>query len=156
MTRETLLDLFTINHGALHLNVKDLSDQDALVQPAPDGNCLAWVVGHLVSSRDSALKLVGAGAFWDPESTKRYARGSAPVRGPGDGKPLAALLADFDLSQERLTAWLKSAPDSAWTSPLEGWGTVAKGLFFLHFHEAYHIGQTGVLRRLAGKKGAIA
>jgi len=156
MIRETLLDLFTINHQALHTNLKGLTDADALVQPKPDGNCLAWVVGHIVASRDGALTLVGADSFLDPETRKRYARGSAPVREAGDGKPLTALLADLDRSQERLTTWLTSAPDSVWTSPLEGWGTVAKGLLFLHFHEAYHVGQTGILRRLAGKKGAIA
>jgi hypothetical protein len=28
-------------------------------------------------------------------------------------------------------------------------------LHVLHFHEAYHIGQTALLRRMAGKEGAI-
>jgi len=28
-------------------------------------------------------------------------------------------------------------------------------LHFLHFHEAYHAGQLGLLRRMAGKDGAI-
>jgi len=156
MTREMLLYLYSINHKALHANVSDLSDEDALIQPKPDGNCLNWVVGHIVSSRDGALKLVGGEGFLDPATSKRYDRGSAPIRGAGDGKPLAALLTEFDRSQERLAAWLRAAPEGAWESPLEGWGTVAKRLFFLHFHEAYHVGQTGILRRLAGKKGAIA
>jgi uncharacterized damage-inducible protein DinB len=33
--------------------------------------------------------------------------------------------------------------------------TVGDQLAFLQFHEAYHIGQAGLLRRLAGKDGAI-
>jgi hypothetical protein len=33
--------------------------------------------------------------------------------------------------------------------------TVCETLAILQFHEAYHVGQAGVLRRIAGKQGAI-
>ncbi|MCH9008517.1 hypothetical protein IIA29_11025 [candidate division KSB1 bacterium] len=33
--------------------------------------------------------------------------------------------------------------------------TVGEKLSFLHFHETYHLGQIGLLRRLAGKEGVI-
>ena len=33
--------------------------------------------------------------------------------------------------------------------------TVGETLFVLQFHEAYHAGQTGLLRRMAGHDGAI-
>jgi len=35
-------------------------------------------------------------------------------------------------------------------------GTVAEALTILGFHEAYHVGQLGIQRRLIGKDGAIA
>jgi len=34
-------------------------------------------------------------------------------------------------------------------------GSLAAKLAGLQFHEAYHAGQLGLLRRIAGKKGAI-
>lgn len=156
MMRETLIQLFSINHRALHANVEGLSDEDALVQPKPDGNCLNWVVGHIVASREGFMALVGAGSFWDAASTERYKRGAAPIREAGEGAPLGGLLADLDRSQERLMAWLNATPETTWETPLENWGTVGKALFFFQFHEAYHVGQTGLLRRMVGKKGAIA
>ena len=57
-----------------------------------------------------------------------------------------------------LTCWivftLHFAPDIV----REHYPALALGdrLSFLQFHETYHAGQTGILRRLAGKKGAIA
>jgi hypothetical protein len=156
MTRETLISLYSINHQALRANAKDVTDDEALLQPKPAGHCRNWVVGHVVASRNGMMQLVGAGPFWDPALNDRYKRGSAPIQGPGEGKPLRGLLADLDLSQERLLGWLTTAPETTWDSPLEDWGTVGKALYFFQFHEAYHVGQAGLLRRLAGKKGAIA
>ena len=36
---------------------------------------------------------------------------------------------------------------------LAGGTTVADGVQFMHFHESYHIGQLGMLRRICGKAG---
>ncbi len=155
MIRETLTQLFTVNHRALHTNVEGITDREALVRPQPDGNCLNWVVGHIVASRNGALKLVGEEPIWDAATADRYKRGSAPISSAEEGKPLAALLADLDASQERLLRGIGKAADGKWEEALPDWGTVGRAIFFLHFHEAYHIGQTGLLRRVAGKPGAI-
>jgi hypothetical protein len=34
-------------------------------------------------------------------------------------------------------------------------GNLGETLFVLQFHEAYHAGQTGLLRRMAGREGVI-
>jgi hypothetical protein len=44
---------------------------------------------------------------------------------------------------------------AAFRSFPDGSSTLQGGAHFLHFHETYHIGQTALLRRLAGKPGAI-
>jgi uncharacterized damage-inducible protein DinB len=155
MTADTLTSLFKTNHGAIRLNVDGITDEEALLQPKPDGNCLNWVVGHVVASRNGALTLLGEEPVWSREETDRYKRGSAPIRAAGEGKPLAHLLADFDRSQERLLRGLSKLTEAKLDEPFPNWGTVRQALFFLHFHEAYHAGQTAMLRRLAGKPGAI-
>ena len=48
-----------------------------------------------------------------------------------------------------------TSPDSRLDEPLEK-DTLGWRLAFLQFHEAYHAGQLGLLRRLLGKDGAIA
>ncbi len=74
---------------------------------------------------------------------------------------LRDLLAGFDEASRRFDAGLAGvnpetldqlAPGSPSGNPNE---TVRSLLSTIAFHQAYHAGQTGLLRRLAGKEGAI-
>ncbi len=50
-------------------------------------------------------------------------------------------------------ALAQPVPEQLRRPPLTG--SVAEALIRLHYHEGYHNGQMGLLRRLAGKEGAI-
>jgi hypothetical protein len=76
--------------------------------------------------------------------------------------PLQELLAAFDKASERVDAGLaglatkkldEPAPYSPTNDPKE---TVRSLLASISFHQAYHAGPTGLLRRVVGKPGAIA
>jgi uncharacterized damage-inducible protein DinB len=154
MNSADLIRQFRINHGALHQNLAGLTHEDSVVQPEA-GNCLNWVVGHLVSSRNGILTAMGREPYWPAEQAARYARGSAPVKGTADARPFEGLVSDFDQTQERILAGLAELTDADLQKPHQRDMTVGEWISFLHFHEAYHIGQTGILRRLPGKEGAI-
>ena len=155
MNPGNLQRLFDLNHQALHLNVEGLTDEEALVQPRPAGNCLNWVVGHIVASRNGVLEAMGQEPIWPPEQAAPYKRHSAPIARPGQGMPFHRILADLDRSQERIQSWLAASTEVDLTKPHGDKDTIGGWLAFLHFHEAYHVGQTGVLRRIAGREGAI-
>jgi uncharacterized damage-inducible protein DinB len=155
MKPNELARLFTLNHHALHRNLDGVTDEEALLQPV-SGNCLNWVVGHIVASRNGVLKVLGAEPYWPAEPAGRYARGSAPVsENDGSAVPFRELVRAFDGSQERIASALAGVTDADLARPHAQDQTVGEWLSFLHFHEAYHIGQTGLLRRLVGKEGAI-
>lgn len=154
MDAQSLARTFSLNHQVIKTNTEGLSHEDSLRYPEPGGNCLNWVVGHIVAARNSILELLGAERIWTKEESAPYARGTKPIPA-ADARPLAAILADLDRSQERLSSWLERAS----TEDLEraaGDSTVGEKLAFLQFHETYHAGQTGLLRRLLGRTGAIA
>lgn len=155
MSDPILANLFETNLYAIKANTEGVSDADALIQPSPAGNCMTWVIGHIASSRDGLLKVLGEAPVLSPDVAERFKRGSAPVKGPGDGPPLSTLLSDLAASQERLLRGIDKAPESKWGETHANFGTIRKAFYFLHFHEAYHAGQLALLRRLAGKKGAI-
>ena len=155
MSDPILSNLFETNLYAIRVNTEGISDAEALLQPAPGGNCMNWVMGHILSSREGALKVLGEAPVLPPEAAARYKRGSAPVAGPGDGLPMSELLARLASSQERLLHGIENAPAAKWEEERTDFGTVRRAIYFLHFHEAYHAGQLALLRRLAGKKGAI-
>jgi hypothetical protein len=58
---------------------------------------------------------------------------------------------------ERLRGHLESATQAQVDAPFrefpDGSRTVGGGVHFLHFHESYHLGQIGLLRRVTGKPG---
>lgn len=154
MDPKSLEMLFGYNHLTLHENIKGLSHADSLLQPYPGGNCLNWVLGHIVATRNHVLKLLNKEPILNEEEAALYKRGSPPVADGARALPLERLLSDLDLSQKLIVAGLKEASEADFRV-LAGNETVGRQLALLHFHEAYHTGQTGLLRRLAGKEGAI-
>jgi len=155
MSAKTLSRMYGINHQALHVNVKGVTNEEAWIQPRPYGNCMNWVVGHIVASRNGILAALGEEPIWPKEEAKTYARHSAPITASGEGKPLDLMLGDFDRAQAQINAALARATDADLAKPFGDGDTVGGWLHFLQFHEAYHIGQVALLRRIVGHEGAI-
>jgi uncharacterized damage-inducible protein DinB len=159
--RELLVRMFALAHGALHTNLEGVTDAESLVQPEPGGNCIQWAVAHIVATRDQVARLLGAQPVLAPELGKRFTRPAAPIADHRDARPLADWIADLDRSQERLGAAIAALSTDRLTAPFDGARlpgrpkTLAEALAFFHFHESYHVGQVGLMRRIAGKSGAI-
>ncbi|MDY7091492.1 MAG: DinB family protein [Acidobacteriota bacterium] len=149
------------NGFALAANLEGLSHREGLVQPAGGGNCLNWVVGHLLVSRNRMLELVEQPEIWDSATRQPYVRGSAAITDDGDGVlSLEQLLADFQSSQATLLEALGAQTRDELASPAVGVNgretDRLSALAELVFHEAYHVGQTGLLRRIAGHDAALS
>ena len=161
-------EIATLRHQAdltqkvVHMNVSGISQQESLIHPEPEGNCLNWVLGHLVCVYNNVMPLVGQKSLPEADKLKRYDRGSAPLRNPAEAMELSTLLSIWDEASKRMDAGLASltpealdarASFSPSNDPNE---TVRSLISTVLFHQAYHSGQLGVLRRVAGKPGAIA
>jgi len=153
VSADSLAYQFGFAPRALSLNVEGVSDEDARKQPAGGGNSICWVVGHIVSSRQGVLALLGSEPTWPKERSDAYARGSS---GDVPDLPLSRLLDDLNATTPIITEKLKALPagalDAQSGKPDQ---TLGQRLAFLAFHESYHVGQTGLLRRLIGMPGAI-
>ena len=150
-----------MTQGVIRANTAGLTQEDSLVQPQPDGNCLNFVIGHVVNVYDKVLPLVGQEPVMG-DAVARYERGSPPIRDAAEALQLDDLLAAFDTQTERFVAGLATLTPEALERPMPGpdsggelTETVRSLMATILFHQAYHAGQTGVLRRIAGKPGAI-
>lgn len=144
------------NVASLKALVKGLSHSDSIVQPPFNANCMNWVLGHIVGSRDGVLALLGEKPLMSSEHAKRYGYGSAPVCEDGpDLLQLDAAMALLERSQERLAAALQRATqadlDKA-TKSFLGDTTVGNMVLVMFGHECFHVGQVEMLRELALKK----
>jgi hypothetical protein len=144
----------------VRLNVDGLTHEESLVHPAAGGNCMNWVVGHLTSVYASVLALLEDAPEPAPPSLRRYGRGTPPLAGGADAVEFGELLALWEGTCERMDAALARLTPEALDRPVQAQpGEPAEPLRALLatilFHQAYHAGQTGLLRRLAGREGAI-
>lgn len=159
MLPAVLTKQYAMNGRTIAKNVEGMSEDQALVR-APGGSCALWVLGHILASRNGVhalLKLPPA----LPDATAAPFKRGAPADGlAGTGTSLSDLQAAWRSSQAALEEALPrlTAGDLerrlTMPAPL-GEGAVAEHLGFLSFHESYHAGQLGILRRLAGLPGAI-
>ena len=161
MNTELLSIQLGYSHYVLKQNAEGLSQEQSLYQPQPGGNCLNWVVGHIVAARNGLLQVLGEEPIWTDEQAKPYRRGGEPMTDGSEAHELESLLKDLDASQERVMNGLKrfdperlgeQAPFSPVGNENETLGSLLVGLTF---HESYHAGQTGILRRVMGLEGTI-
>lgn len=165
---ETAPEIEAFRHQAemidevLRINIEGLTHEDSLIQPQPEGNCLNWVVGHLLWTYDYNLPVLGQEPVMEEGLLKRYARGAPPLRDASEALDFQELLNASDevaecidtglagLTADALGQPARRAPDD---DPDE---TVRERLIGVLFHQGYHVGQTALLRRIAGKDGAIS
>jgi uncharacterized damage-inducible protein DinB len=140
-------------------NVGEVTHEESLKQPTPAGNSLNWILGHLVATRCAFLRGFGGEPVWSEAECAPYDRHAAPLTDPAKARPLADIWKAYDLTQERLLATISKLTPGQLAAPIPPEArvpakTYGELLAFLGLHDAYHSGQTGVLRRIIGKPPA--
>lgn len=146
---------FAIGSWILEDLVKDFTAEDWALRDAC-GHSPQWIVGHITTCRNRVVALMGlqsVPASWEA----LFAKGSSPADVPPD-LDMAEVLAAFRAAHARIMdRWDELTPEAlarpAGRRLPDGTEDVGGAIRFLAWHEAYHLGQLGLLRRLAGKPG---
>lgn len=146
---EEIIGSYAANTWLIGQLVEGVSHDESLLQPPFPANCLNWVVGHMLVSRNESLHLCG-GKMWDEPVIFRYKSGSQPVQeGDDDIRSFEDLVRDIDISQALLVDALSQLSEEVLDEHVE----TARGLKprwqhiqGLHWHETYHLGQLELLR----------
>ena len=114
---------------------------------------------NISENRDRILVLLGEQPSMGALGA-RYKRGSEPLTESGEGTlRLEEILYWLDRAQERITSDLARMDAAAWAREITIGNnrkmTVARRVFFLYFHETYHVGQTELFRQMAGKTDKV-
>ena len=154
-----LLQFFARNWDIIQAQTKGLSNDQCLLQPPFRGNCMNWCLGHIADTRNTLLLALGQRPIMTKDEAARYSHGSEPVCADGpDIIPLEPLLSMLQRSQDRLAEALPALTTADLAKKItdhRGETTLANRIFFLYFHETYHVGQTELLRQLAGTDDKI-
>ena len=161
MHGKTLAFQLELSNKILEMNTADVSHEESLVTPAKGGSCLNQLVGHLARTRNMALGMMGQKSPYPMEDFDPYDDRTGVPFSPEKALPFDELRHRFKAMQEPLVRTIEgmspevlaSRPPRKMTSdPNE---TVGSSLATFVFHECYHVGQTGILRRVVGKAGVI-
>lgn len=158
----SLRHLAQLTRDVVRLNVEGVSHEQSLIQPRPAGNCMNWVVGHLVAIYNEVLPQLGQEPVIPRGLLTHYARGSEPITRAADALPFMDLVATWDEACDLVDAGLAQLPSERLGEVIphsptgDPYETMDSLLGTVLFHQAYHAGQLGILRRISGKPGAIA
>ena len=155
ITKEEFSKLMTIELDMLQKQTSGLSHADSLLQPQPGGNCLNWIMGHLLVNLVDILNVLGAGPPAVQPDLSHYGYGSEPVRCDAPGViELQDLVETYALLTNAITDQLTLMTAADFDEVIDFWqGKSRRGYvaFFYFFHNPYHIGQLEQLRHLAGR-----
>lgn len=140
---------FRMSHFALGLQLSDVDEDTARVRArGGTGASISWIVGHLLGSRCTVLRLCGVEV---PNPWEERFSMATPATDGSDYPTLAELRSAWEETHERLQEALDGMDgadlekDGGFPTPL-GDSRVASALTFFAFHESYHLGAIGNLR----------
>ncbi|GAB1420361.1 hypothetical protein MASR2M15_04550 [Anaerolineales bacterium] len=148
-------DTLERNTGIIMQQAEGLSHDDSCLQAPFRSNCFNWVLGHIVNSRNSMLRAMAAEdqQVGDVETLRsRYGRDSQPIEQADQGEDFIVLQALLKEAEVQLKAKMDRLSEADWTRMInaEKGTSLEEWIRFLIWHEAYHTGQTEILRQLAG------
>lgn len=117
----------------------------------------AWIVGHLAGSRRRAARAAGASLAEQPwEAAYGFGSNSAAELPLSPADALAALREAGEVLYAQLQAMTpEQAKQSIEMHTPDGRNDRLSMLGFASFHESYHVGQLGFLRRLRDKERIV-
>lgn len=149
---------FTFVMRSVQFITRDFTEEEWRQPAGPaGGNTAHWLLGHLVTERRYILRELGEQvphADWEDG----FDIGATPGP-PADYPSPEELFVAYGESDERLSARLhgltpeECARDWGEKAMPDGERSVLGALCFMQFHESYHMGQLGLLRRIVGKSG---
>ena len=144
--------IFQTNDGLIRQTLSELPADALWKQPAGGGNSIMWIVGHITQTRAGMLSLLGdrASTGWG-ELFRRGAQKQDPSAYP---EARAIKAKGIELTKQ-LQAKLAALTDDELAAPvtavkLPNVNTVVEALAFFAFHEAYHVGQLGYVKKALG------
>jgi len=135
--------LFSSNERVFKINLQGITHEESLKE-MHNCNSANWILGHLVFIRNNVMAQLGLPPIADEKMKEIYARG---IVNPDLSKavPLDTLKKMYEDSQPVIMQALEKVKEEAVLEQLTSFG----------FHEAYHLGQIGLLRKMMGKEGGI-
>ncbi len=127
--------------STLEANLREISNEDSM-QQIENINCINWLLGHIVTVRQSWIQRVRPGySFYEPLSSQYRTGGYFNA----DNANTIEQLLTWQQQQQKILIEIAEKDDIG-----------NKDVFISYMlHELYHVGQIGTVRKLIGKGSGV-
>ncbi|MCP4359439.1 MAG: DinB family protein [Chloroflexi bacterium] len=153
ISQQLLKNLYEESYALVKQQIEGITHQESIYQPSYGGNCINWILGHIIVARCNFMMMLDIPSIWDMAQCRRFIPGSAPITGVNDAILFETLCVDLDNTQEQLLMALDQVPREK-LQEISGKKTIGKHIAFYNSHEAYHAGQLEVLCQMLNKREA--
>lgn len=143
-------DIFNTNSERVAKAVDGVGPESWMRKPDDSSNHLMWIMGHMIWCRGNILRTLGTD--WRLSWAKQFGRGSKPDE-ITDYPTVEEVLKAWHETGQQLAATLAQAPAEVLEKPHDKPtfdGNVSGFVAFLAYHETYHAGQIGFLKKWLG------
>jgi uncharacterized damage-inducible protein DinB len=149
--------IYKLNNGVVSRTLEGLSDDEVWQSPPGGGNPIGWILGHVAEYRTVLLGRLGC-PLQTEWPARLFARGS--VRGDRSAYPSRSAIesawnATHHVMRDAFAAATSEQLSAPATIELPGVRTLADQIAFGAFHESYHVGQMGYVRRQLGHTAVV-
>ena len=153
--KEQLLAQYDLNSTLFNNVIVDINDEEADVRLAPGINNVKWLAGHLVWGYGGLARITGV--LMDIEWLGHFApqadkKPGADVKVPSMEEIKQSWNKYAPVIREGLEKLSAEALNAPFEFPLPAFRTQEGFWAFINHHQAYTIGQIGILRRALGKE----
>src|SRR5258706_2313007 len=140
MANEIFIEQIQSAYRSISLNTENITQEESLILPQPGGNCMNWMLGHILEYRNRVITMLKHQPLWNEGEINCYRRRSNAIAEKDNFLQWQRLLNYLNHTQELLMKVLKEEEITD--------AEQIKSLTRFCFHEAYHAGQIGLLRRV--------
>jgi uncharacterized damage-inducible protein DinB len=155
---ETIAQKFRFNETLLTMVMDGFGPDDWTTQLG-DANSAHWILGHVTHSRLYLLRGLGADLPEEPWEAIFAPGADTSKFDPATFPPTDELVTEFMAKGDQLSMHLDTLTEEGaakeWVKLPDGTRTVGDGVHFFYMHEAYHLGQIGLVRRAVGRAGFV-
>jgi uncharacterized damage-inducible protein DinB len=157
--KKELLAQYDLHNVLFNTVIADISDEESNKQLLDPMNSVKWIAGHLLWAQGNLARTGGVEVtnLWVAHFAAGPGASEADLNAPKGEMPTLQMLKDkWNEIAPAIRVGLENLPEEALDSPIQFplpmFNTVAGLWAFMNHHQAYHIGQIGVLRRGLGKE----
>lgn len=157
MDKNLIIRQFMITYDTMNKNLSQISDDEGRITIEPLDKSIQWIIGHLLAARQFMHSMIDLDPVLSEEESNQFKTGSNGTVA-SEMPSLSELTIRFKKAQRLLFNYLKEIEPSTLEKELKDdfrGSNIGEAMYFHAFHESYHIGQLGLMRRLLGKDGMV-